>query len=242
MIKAKKRNKMRKTMMILGIATFCVATFAAADPAVYEGFDYPEGRCEGQNGGTGWAGPWTDGHNAVKADNLASKLGQTPKSAGGHFVTANPDWAAKRMLKDKLGDKPGTVYVSFLIRNDSGVKEENYFNISFSGGDKPAFGVAQAYFGEKWSLVGVKEVGSQVSSNTTDSVFVVLKVTYGAPGASKVEAFFDPDLAKEPKTSDINADGVDLPVVDRVSIVGKKEFSVDEIRIGDSWAAVCPAK
>lgn len=225
----------------LAAALLAAATLAAADPVVYESFAYPEGRCEGQDGGTGWAGPWTDGHNAIQAGSLHSRLGETPLGGGGHFVTTNPDWAAKRMLKARLGERPGTVYVSFLIRNDTGVREENYGNITFAG-DKPAFGIAHGYFAERWSLAGAKEVASQVDCNTTDPVFVVLKATWAAPGAGKVEAFFDPELGKEPRAGDIAAEGIDLPVVDRIAIVGKKAFSIDEIRIGDSWAAVCPTK
>ncbi len=217
------------------------STLAAAEPAVYESFNYAEGRCEGQQGGSGWAGSWTDGHNAIKAGSLTSKIGQTPKSAGGHFVTTNRDWAAKRLLTDKLGEKPGTVYLSLLLRNDTGLRQENYGFVNVCAGDKTAFSIGQGYFGEKWSLGGLKEVGSQVSSNSTDAVFVVLKATW-AGAAGKVEAYFYPDLAKEPKSADIVADGVELPVVDRVAIVGKNEFSVDEIRIGPSWAAVCPAQ
>ncbi len=226
------------------LMTVCAAgALIAAEPSVYEGFDYPDGHCEGQNGGLGWAGPWTDGHNAIKSDDkLISKLGQTPKATGGHFVTANPDWGAKRVLKDMLGGKPGAVYISFLVRNDTGVKEENYVSLNFCAGEKTVFCLGQSYSGEKWSLGGMKNVDSEASSNNTDTVFIVLKATWAAAGSSKVEAFLDPDLTREPKIADIAADGLDLPQVDRVMIVGKKSFSFDEIRIGDSWAAVCPAK
>ncbi|MDA3963110.1 MAG: hypothetical protein PF961_20180 [Planctomycetota bacterium] len=216
-------------------------TAMAAEPIVYEGFAYPSGRCEGNAGGLGWGGPWTDGHNGVQDASLVSAIGETPAATGGHFVSTNPDWAAKRALGTPIGTEAGTWYFSLLARNDTGVREENYGRVAFFGDQGDALSLEKGYHSSTWAIGGAKNLEGRVSAITTDAVFVVIKATWKADGTGSVAAFFDPELDTEPRVGDIGATDIAMKPISGVTIVGKKTFSFDEIRIGTSWAAVCPS-
>jgi hypothetical protein len=231
----------------LSALALCVAVSLAGVPAsaedlvAYDGFAY-SGRLEGGAGGTGWNGPWFEGHNAIAAESLASKLGETPAVTGGRMVIANPDWPSQRTLSTPIGTQPGTWFVSFLASNDAETVPEHYAVLSIGSGDQ-GFGFGKSWMLGTWALLLPKEIPSQVSCATKDAVFVVLKVTYATEkGASKVQAFFDPELVNEPRIADIEMTGIDLPPGERVRIVGKKAASFDELRIGTTWASVCPTK
>lgn len=214
---------------------------AADDLIAYDGFAYPGGNLVSNAGGSGWAGAWTEGANAVAGDSLKSKLGETPAIIGGRMLCSNPDWASVRKLATPIGDKPGTWYVSFLATNEAAVTQEHYIRLEV-GSDK-GFTFGKAWMSDTWALIAPKEIGSTVGCATKDAVFVVLKATYAADkGASKLLAYFDADLVAEPKIADIEAIGLDLGVGDCVRLVGKKAASFDEVRIGTTWASVCPTK
>jgi len=225
------------------ITIFGSGLLSAADGLIaYDGFAYPSGGGLVNNaGGSGWAGAWTDGFNGVAAESLKSKLGETPAVTGGRMLCASPDWASVRKLTTPIGDKSGTWYVSFLVANEADSTQEHYIRFEV-GGDK-GFGFGKAWMSGTWALLSPKEIGSTVGCATKDPVFVVLKAIYAADkGVSKIQAFFDPDLATEPKIADIEAAGLDLGVGDSVRLVGKKAASFDEVRIGTTWASVCPTK
>ncbi len=227
------------------IALVLVASLPAADLIVHEPFA-TDGRLAGSSGSsssssssTGFAGAWSDGHQRQIAEGLTSKLGQTPATSGGAASLCNPDWAAKRALAAPIGDHPGTWYVSLLARNDTGEQKENYFRAVLTGGGKEVAGLGKSWMGDCWQLLATGEHDSRASCTRPDAIFAVLKLTYDDKGA--VRLWIDPELAAEPQVADVEALNLDLPPVDGVQLVAKKTWTVDELRIGTTWASVCPA-
>lgn len=218
------------------------AAAAADDLLAYDGFAYGTGRLAGQSAGQGWSGAWADGHNQVVAEGLASRLGQTPLGAGGRMRCTNPDWASTRALVKPVGEAAGTWYLSFLVANDAEQTREHYITLTLGSG-KGALAFGKSWMGKTWGFSAPKAQFSTAGCDTKAPILVVLKVVYAdGPAADKVMAYLDPELPAEPRTADVELTGVDLPVGDRISLVAKQQASFDEIRIGTTWAAVCPAK
>ncbi len=234
---------MRPLLPVLAIVLGSVSLSAADGLLAYEGFDYPVGDVTSLNGGSGWQGGWKEASNEVAAVDLTSALGQTPATSGAALRLVRPDWASQRTLAAPLCDHAGTWYMSFLIRNDGGVPE-NYSQIQLNataGGDGVGFG--KSWMNDKWVLNAGGEHASNSPCGTPEAVFVVLKFvcTDGAKG-DKVQAYIDPDLPKEPAVADIEGTGLDIPPLTVLTCRAKKTTVVDELRLGTTWAAVCPAK
>ncbi len=91
----------------------------------YDGFNYPAGPLDEQNGGFGWAGPWfsvevdgkaTSSSNGVKAGNLAFE-GLVP--VGNHAVQT----AQQNRIRRSLGTSVGGVFdAAGLVENQDGVR------------------------------------------------------------------------------------------------------------------------
>ncbi len=232
--------------LVLGlILSFPMSARAGDELIVYEGFDYATGQLRDRDGGYGWAGPWTDAHQRVVGDqSLESALGDTPKTLGGHAVTPNGDWPAKRGLKEPFAAGPGTYWVSLLAVNLSGQVEDTYGRVAFIPESGNGFAFAKPFSGPRWALeAGGRTTGTQVASNDRP-VFAVIRVTIGEEeGTSRVALFLDPDLGREPVTPDAEISGVTIPPILRVEMrsgTDTKEFGFDEIRMGQSFKAVAP--
>jgi hypothetical protein len=104
----------------------------------YDGFNYPAGPLDEQNGGFGWAGPWftveadskaTSGSNGVKADSLVYE-GLIP--AGNRAVQTAQQNRIRRSLSTSIG---GVFDAAGLIENQDGVRligrDDNVIYLSF---------------------------------------------------------------------------------------------------------------
>ncbi len=235
---------MRTSFLVLvaGVLSLSSAVLHA-DLIAYEGFAYPAGDLipEG-SGGTGWTNSWQAGHNTVQDPGLTLAA---LKSTGGSLQTTNSDWASTRQITSSLGEKTGVYYISFLIRNDTGITDDNYGLVSFdqviSGADKPSFSIGQANFGKKWAIIAPVEARSAVDCGNMNVTILVIKVTWSGDGNDKVQLFVNPAPNAQPAKPDAEITGVKLPPFNQVGLQSKKPFSYDELRIGTTWGDVCPA-
>lgn len=219
-------------------------TSARTELIASESFEYATGNVVKQDGGSGWRGPWDGGNNEVEIESLSAAQGETPQTAGGSLLVNRPDWASTRHLAAPLGEKPGTYYISLLIRNDTGTSKENYGAVSFSSEDRKVLGfsLGQKHFGRNWGISTSNDnATADVASGNAEAVFLVAKVTYSdAPGGDSILLFANPGLASEPASPSAQVDGLDLVPVDKVKLQSRLPFSFDELRIGTTWADVCP--
>ena len=89
---------------------------------------------------------------------------------------------------------------------------------------------------DEFSLLNLGELGPEPSG----VVLVVLKLTFGANNEDELEVFVDPTLDDESRLQPV-ARGRGNFAFDRIGLAnfdGRKEFSVDHVRVGNSFAAV----
>ncbi len=212
----------------------------------YEGFDYPTGQLRDRDGGVGWDGPWRDAHQRVVADeSLASELGETPQTSGGHALLTNGDWPAKRKLAKPFAVEPGVYWVSVIAANVDGGKEETYARMGLeTATDKGGMGLVKAHNAPNWGIeAGGRTVHSRVPADERAVLLVARLTVSDEPEGSSVALFIDPDLGREPVTPDAEVSRVTLLPMQTLMLrsgVGKKVFAFDEVRLGRTFESVLP--
>jgi hypothetical protein len=240
-------SPVRLVFPIAGVFLVIGVQASRADLLVYEGFDYPPGPLVSQAGGKGWNEPWhgyTGSNGAVAADSL--KAAQPVATTGGHMETVDPDSPMQRGLEHRLFDKAGVVWLSVLIRNDSGQSDATYSFLSLGAllDKKSAFSIGKAYNVTNWGVTSGSQ--SQTFALPADNTvaLIVLRIEHSdTAGSDSIQAFINPPTGAEPTTPYIKMEGLTLKPVDLVSIRSgnnKKIFSYDEIRIGTTFADVAP--
>jgi hypothetical protein len=227
------------------LAFVCAAEIANADVlSVYEGFNYTPGlSLSGLNGGFGWSGAWgtpggldsTVGSGSLTLDPLAvsggsaSTPGFQPPNQGSSVAT----WI--RNLATPLGADGTTAYLSFLFQPDAGA--------GFYGGLN--FGGVFVGLSGNQSFYGLEGPGNDISLSAVPAVqdqpvLLVLQADFMA-GDDRLSLYVNP-IAGGPKPSvpDAVKTNLDVGAVDSLTINNYGGFALDEIRIGDSFAAVTP--
>jgi hypothetical protein len=244
----------RLAVCLVAVAWFVVAWTppALAGPTVEESFtpSFPIYA----NGGLGFSGPWTQGgFNAFAS-------GYTPRdrslcyrglhgaggSVSGHaFPAIN---GAIRNLAQPLGADGTTVFVSFLVQ-PQGVLGDGvfggFFGLTLNGSlgndlfiGKPGAGALEQYVLENRG--GAGQITSGVPTVVGDTTLLVLKAQFLA-GNDVFTLYVNPALNRpEPAGGVVKAD-LNLGTVSRIGIYSTGAFTVDEIRIGATFADVVPA-
>jgi len=202
------------------------------------------------NGGTGFNGAWFQGGTNVSASRYAqnvdglcfSRLTTSGGSVSG--VTAQELNGAVRNLARPLGD---TVYLSFVLRPHEPLNEGlfgGFFGITLNGSlnrlfiGKPGGGATGQYVLETQGGGGQFPSGVQVSTHRT--ALLVVKAQF-LPGRDIFTLNVDPKPGRpEPAGGVMKAD-LDIGTVSQIGIFSTGAFSVDELRIGTSFADVVPA-
>jgi T5SS/PEP-CTERM-associated repeat protein len=233
------------------------SSFADVVPAVaaaaYEGFDYaPAGAAiVGANGGNGFAGPWVDSgpadHAAIAAGSLAfGGLATT----GNHVSAVSRDDAIGsifRQFSDPIGDPGTTRYLSFVVRPDGTLNEgvfNGLFGIDLPGNPtslfigKPGGGALDEFVLENFG--GTQQHASGVTAVVGEEYLLVLRADF-ADGNDSFTLYINPEPGlPEPATGTIMNDS-DVGLVNGVFLLSTGAFSIDEIRLGSSYADVVPA-
>jgi hypothetical protein len=238
---------MRSTGWRFGLLlTFvCAGEIANADVlSVYDGFNYTPGlSLNGQSGGFGWSGAWfTPGGLDATVDSSSLTPGSLGVSGGAvstqGFQPPNQGSSVATWIRDlatPLGANGTTAYLSFLLQPDAGAGF--YGGLNF-GGVFVGLSGNQSFYGlegpaNDLSLSSVPAVQGQ-------PVLLVLQVNFFA-GDDQLSLYVNP-IAGDPQPAVPNAvkTNLDVGAVDSVTINNYGGFAVDEVRIGDSFAAVTP--
>ena len=207
------------------------------------------------NGGFGFSGAWTQGgFNA-----FASGYSQRAKSlcyprldaAGGSvsgdaFPSIN---GAVRNLAQPLGAPNTTAYVSFLIQPRGAINDgvfNGFFGLTLNGSlgndlfiGKPGGGALDQYVIENRGGAAQVPSGLQVKSGKT--VLLVLKAQFMA-GNDVFTLYTNPSVGKPEPASNVVKTDVDLGTVSKIGIYSTGAFTIDEIRIGTTFADVLPVR
>ena len=248
----------------LGRVTFTLAALTvlaagrASDAALlaYEGFDYAVGSdVSGQSGGTGFSGPWAPGgFNASISDHLDVAAGSVPFGlllTNGNRAASGPTNAiagVTRPLAVPVGADGTTRYFSVVLRPE-GTLGAGAFN-GFFGVTLESAGEPELYFGKPGDGAigqyvvedrgGAGQVSSGVAAVVGQAALLVLKAQFNA-GNDVFTLYVNPTPgAPEPVAGAVKSDSNVGPVTG-LTVYSTGAFSVDELRMGDTFADVTPA-
>jgi hypothetical protein len=223
-----------------------------------ENFNYAAGSTLlGQNGGSGFSGAWVaGGFNSGISSNYLVNGASVPydglATGGGSVSTSATNVIAgiTRALSTQLGAAGTTDYVSVVLRPDgalSGGTLNNYFGLylaSSLGNDvffgKTGGGSVGDYVVE--SRGGALQHDSGVAAVTGQSVLLVLRADFTSGIViDKFTLYVNPTVGgAEPATGTVKQD-TDIGNVTGLTIYSTGAFSIDEIRVGTTFADVVPA-
>jgi hypothetical protein len=222
----------------------------------YEPFDYsPAGAdLNGGNGGFGFSGPWAPGgFNASLNNNFdvaSGSLSFQQLLTGGNRVTSLSTTAISgltRNLAVPLGAAGGTKYVSVVLRPEGQVGAgafNGFFGLTLESPTepeiyigKPGSGAIDRYVVENRG--GDGQVASNVTPTANQTALLVLKAQFTATN-DLFTLYVNPTPGAAEPSSGLLKNDANLGVVNGLTIYSTGAFSIDEIRMGDTFADVTP--
>lgn len=221
----------------------------ASEPFAYEVSE----AVPGANGGQGFGGAWEPGgFNARKSDVFSVQPGglnfsNLAVSGKNHLRIEAPaagDSAicgVGRLLGADLA-VPGTVhYLSFLCRFDI----EGGYGVVVVGtgvGRELSIGRSSSQAACQMSQRGgAGRVFSKVNVPLGETVFLVVKMEF-AEGPDRFTLYVNPAPGQPEPESDVIKQDMDLAVATHLFLYSRAAWSVDELRLGQTWASVTPAR
>jgi len=243
------------------IGLLVVSATSYADLVAYEGFDYQAGRdLLGTSGGFGFTGSWyARGYNANVFnvyDTAGGSLSYSllPTSGGrvqaSALTTFGQMGGIGRQLAAPMGGNGTTRYVSLLLRPEGTLNEgflNGYFGLYVDGGDnlqpdvffgKSGGGTMSKYVvenrgGEIW------QVASNADVTLNQAALLVLKAEFAASGDTYT-LYANPRLGGQEPLSGATRQGFEIGTISNLVIYSTGAFSIDEIRVGTTYADVVP--
>jgi hypothetical protein len=223
-------------------------------PTVYEPFGYISGETAlGESGGIGFSAPWSaGGFNASLHDNFVIASGSLAYPglavSGGHVSSSAQTSLSglSRPLAHPIGQTgTATQYLSFLIQPE-GVLDDGLFSGFFGltlGSTQAELFVGKPGGQTDDYVMEDRGGGGQVPSTTATVVgqaaLLVVKIEV-TPTLDRLTLYVNPHVgAPEPATGIVKEDPI-LNEFDSVLLYSTGAFSLDEIRIGDTFASVTP--
>lgn len=214
----------------------------------YEGFAYepPGAVLAGADGGLGFVGAWEQQLADLDVVRIADDSLQFAglATSGGRARLAGPSLAnLSRSLAVPIGASGTVRYLSFLLRPDEPMGPPSWFGVTLGSSSGPRIfagkrGAADDYAIEESG--GGASVSSGVAAATGVTTLLVLRIV-GTSGADSVTLYVDPvPGAPEPAAGTVK-DDLDIGLAGTLQIYsGGGAFSIDEIRLGTTFAAVTP--
>lgn len=216
----------------------------------HEPFDYiADSGLIDLNGGTGFSGPWTSisGTNYTIAD---GSLTFSPLCvSGGRMHSPVGLRQMARPLSESFGADGSIRYFSFLLRPEGVLNDGDlggFHGLQVQGGSGALFigkpggaggGVLAPYVLEE--VGGAGQVLSSVVPVIDETVLLVVKAEFAA-GNDTFTLYVNPTPGSlEPASGTVKSD-LDLGPADSVLIYSGGAFSLDELRLGATFASVTP--
>ena len=212
--------------------------------SVYEPFNYTgAAQVSGQSGGgsLGFSAAWTGG-SATATVGSGSLPGPSTIGNRAAMAASSLTTPLSRTLSSSLGISAGTTYFSFLIRPEASISS-SIGELRLTGSaNTVGFGLnanSGAYLIDQVGTgAGVTASSSTAVVNTP--VLLILKAVFGAGSASdSFSLFYNPGVGSLEGAAGATR-SFDVGTVTALSIAGNLAFSVDEIKVGSSYADVVP--
>ena len=242
--RAPRRTFAGRARRVAGAATLALSLLPRVHAALtaYEPFNYTlASQINTQTGGGsfGFSSAWSGG-SAGSTVGSGSLPG--PNAVGNRAaMTANSlTTPLTRTLSSSLGISAGTTYFSFLLRPEASVGSSSAeLRLTGSAGTA-GFGLnanSGAYLVDR---VGSAQSASSVTATVNSPVLLVLKAVFGAGSASDTfSLFINPGIGSSEGTAAATR-AFNVGTVTGLSIAGNLAFSVDELKVGTSYADVVP--
>jgi hypothetical protein len=223
----------------------------------YEPFDYSPAGSDliGRNGGTGFSGGWTGSDLMTNFDMAPGSLpfgslpvmGQHARSAA--QITPTFLW---RELANVMGAAGTTRYLSFLLRPEGVLNVgtgDGFFGLCLpglpggkllfigTGGETHNSVIERNYLLEDYG--GSRKVKSNHAPVIGQTVLLVVKAEFTA-GNDRFTLYVNPAAGGAEPTSRTVKSDLDLGTVSRFAICSGGEVAIDELRTGETFAAVTP--
>jgi hypothetical protein len=240
-------RSLRLAIPAASLATSLMAPRAEAALLAYEPFDYPANvQLIGLKNGFGFSTAWTNaGYDpGLRPFTLKSGALHYPGLAtqGTNHISAGPYTgvaSVSRRLSAAPGNTNGIFYLSFLHRLDG---DSEYASVIFGIGRGEELSIGrrsrQSFFLAHRG--GAGRVFSDTKSGEGQIVFVVVKMEL-QEGPDRITLYVDPTPGQPEPVRGAVKDDLDVQFADTIFLQSRAAWSVDEIRLGTTWAEVTPA-
>ncbi|MEK6703839.1 MAG: hypothetical protein AABZ53_16390, partial [Planctomycetota bacterium] len=252
-------NNVARLSRLAGLAATVVSAVPAlAQPIAYEGFNYPAlGSLLAQNGGAGFSSPWQSAGYGVwyvwSSDSVYVKNGLSLMTSGRRATANQGGYQRLLNLETPIGNSPGTVWISFIAQQDAGVADQSWLGVTLpcTGSANPSLFLGKPFGQPNWgSDAGLAGSIRQTSKSSRTQALIVARIDT-RNGADDVYMWVNPSLAVAPsiETADLvlpaygNFQGITKVLVETGSSGPiASSGTIDEIRLGHSFADVAPVK
>ncbi|MFK8110994.1 MAG: DUF2341 domain-containing protein, partial [Rubripirellula sp.] len=217
----------------------------------YDGFDYVVGSLDGANGGSGWATAWTTltGSSAnVVASGLTDPTGDLATIGGAAQMDTSSLFKQSRELQTAIGMDGTTTWFSFLVEADTSSGGIS-LHVGDDGGSDDTVSIGTSGDGfllakNASPISGASSISNVINDGQT--YLLVARIDF-ASGDDTVTLFIDPTpgLASPDTGGALTTQltGLDLGTFTEVGWIGgfsSNNSTVDELRVGNSFADVAP--
>jgi hypothetical protein len=231
-----------------------IGSEARADLLAYEPFDYPGvgSDVQGNSGGFGFSGPWAPGgFNASISDNYdvaAGSLSFATLLTSGNRASSAPVAGIAGLTRNfasPIGAIGQTRYYSFVLRPEGTVSFSGFFGVNLETPDepelfagKPGGGLTSRYVIEDRG--GSNQHASVVPVVVDQTALLVVKAEF-LDLVDRFTLYVNPlPGGPEPLVGTLKFDS-NLSTVSGFTLYSGGGFSVDELRLGETFADVTPA-
>jgi hypothetical protein len=230
------------------ITCLIASSKSSAALTAYESFNYTNvgGDLNGQSGAgsfgftDAWAG--NTSYN-VGSGSLQSPLAPFPFSGNSMTTVAfGSNREIARTLASPLGADNTTSYVSFLMRPEGILNQgafDGWYSVSLRGDHQ-----TNVVMGSTSDLYGLEVSGTATATNKKavlgQSILFVLRFNF-TEGVDPVRLYINPQPgAPEPAIAAVSQINLDVDLINQIVLAGPGANSIDEIRVGTTYADVTP--
>jgi hypothetical protein len=246
----------RLVVFVFALGTVLASLVAEAALHSYDGFDYTPAGSDllGKNGGFGFGTAWRPGgfnaSNNVNYDVQNGSLSFGPLLTSGQRVQTDAVGAIAGLTRDfstPLGTAGTTRYASFLLRPEGtlqGGAFNGFFGIVFEQPLEPELFIGKpgATAIDRYVLEdrgGALQVASTLAPVVGQTVFLVVKAQFAA-GNDQFTLYVNPTPGGPEPATGLVKNNSDIGTVAGVTLYSTGAFSIDEFRLGDTFADVTP--
>lgn len=242
-------------LITLSLSAASLPIDAEAELLTYESFDYAPGTdVSSKNGGAGFSNAWSPGgFNASQSTNYDVASGSLTfgqlSTAGNRAVTSSTGAIAglTRLLAQPLGSPNTTRYVSFLLRPEVALNQgafNGFFGLLLEQAGEPELFVGKPGGGQLGRYVleergGAGQVATSLSPAVGQTTLLVLKAEFKS-GADLFTLYADPIPGQPEPATGVSKSTTDISQALGLTIYSTGAFSIDEIRVGETFADVTP--